>query len=119
MVSIRAFEYSSAMDPGLTLMERRRQSALEEIADVALRMFQRDGFEATTVDMIAAAAGCSPRTFYRYFGTKEGVLFHDLPAVIAALGDALDERLSAGMDDWTAVCESLVEFIARFDGPDG
>lgn len=59
------------MEPGPRLMARRRQSALREIVDVALELFQRNGFEATTVETIAATAGCSPRTFYRYFGSKE------------------------------------------------
>lgn len=105
--------------PGLdgqpTLMERRRQSALEEIADVALELFTRDGFEATTVEAIAAKAGCSPRTFYRYFGSKEDVMFHDLPTEISAMGRVLDGHLAGGMPEWTAVSTSLVSFIGRFD----
>lgn len=88
---------------------------MEEIADVALELFARDGFEATTVETIAAAAGCSPRTFYRYFGSKEDVMFHDLPTEIAAMGRVLDAYLAEGMSEWTAVCTSLVEFIGRFD----
>lgn len=96
-------------------MERRRQSALEEIADVALDLFARNGFEATTVETIAATAGCSPRTFYRYFGSKEDVMFHDLPTEIAAMGRVLDEHLAEGMSEWAAVCTSLVSFIGRFD----
>jgi AcrR family transcriptional regulator len=50
-------------------MERRKQGAIDEIARTALELFARDGFEATSVEAIAAAAGCSPRTFYRYFGS--------------------------------------------------
>jgi AcrR family transcriptional regulator len=98
-----------------TLMERRRQSALEEIVDVALELFVRNGFEATTVETIAATAGCSPRTFYRYFGSKEDVMFHDLPDAIAGLGRVLDAHLAAGLAEWAAVSRSLEEFIARFD----
>ena len=43
----------AATEPAPTLMERRRQSALEEIVDVALDLFVRNGFEATTVESIA------------------------------------------------------------------
>jgi AcrR family transcriptional regulator len=103
------------MELAPTLMERRRQSALEEIVDVALDLFVRNGFEATTVESIAAKAGCSPRTFYRYFGSKEDVMFHDLPTEIAAMGRVLDAHLAAGLSEWAAVSTSLVEFIARFD----
>jgi AcrR family transcriptional regulator len=101
-----------------TLMERRKQGAIEEIARTALELFSRDGFEATSVEAIAAAAGCAPRTFYRYFGTKEDVMFHDLPAVIDQLGQSLDGHLADGLGPWAAVSEAVVEYISRFDATD-
>jgi AcrR family transcriptional regulator len=101
------------------LAEQRRQDALAQIAQTALELFMQDGFEATSVEAIAAAAGCSPRTFYRYFGTKEDVMFHDLPSLIAQLGDALDEHLARGLGPWAAVSELYEELIARFDRTDG
>jgi AcrR family transcriptional regulator len=58
-----------------TLRQRNRQRTLEEIADAALALFERQGFEATTVDQIAAAAGVSPATFFRHYASKEDVLF--------------------------------------------
>ena len=57
-----------------TLLQRRKREAMLEIATTSLDLFDRDGFDATTVESIAAAAGCSPRTFYRYFGSKEDVV---------------------------------------------
>jgi AcrR family transcriptional regulator len=101
-----------------TLMERRRQEATEEIAHVAQELFLRDGFDATSVEAIAAAAGCSPRTFYRYFGTKEDVMFHGLSEQIDRLQTDLEGHLAAGMGPWTAVSESVIEFIERFAGND-
>lgn len=106
------------MERPTRLMERRKQDARTEIVAIALELFVRDGFETTTVEAIAAAAGCATRTFYRYFGSKEDVMFHDLPDVIAGLGPVLDSRLATGMGAWSAVSESLIEFIGRFDAVD-
>ncbi|WP_432543330.1 TetR/AcrR family transcriptional regulator [Kineococcus sp. SYSU DK002] len=57
--------------PGPDLRERRRLATQAEIEHVALELFSRNGSERTTVDDIATAAGVSPRTFFRYFATKE------------------------------------------------
>ena len=97
------------------MVERRRQETIREIVITAIELIDSDGFENTTVEAVAAAAGCSPRTIYRYFGTKEDLVFHDLPDVFAGLAAALQDRLDAGQSEWDALTESLVEFIARFD----
>jgi AcrR family transcriptional regulator len=107
--------YRSAMEPTLSLVERRKQETARDIVATAVELIDRDGFENTTVETIAAAAGCSPRTIYRYFGTKEELIFHDLPEVIAGLGTSLQARLEAGQLEWAALTEALVEFIGRFD----
>lgn len=98
-----------------TLRDRRKQQAMDEIAAVALELFARDGFAGTSVDDIAAAAGCSPRTFYRYFGSKEDVMFHDLPVMMERLGGMLDQHLADGLGPWAAVTEAFATLISRFD----
>ncbi|TCC52160.1 TetR family transcriptional regulator [Kribbella pittospori] len=47
------------------------------IVDVALDLFERDGYEATTTAQIAAAAGVTPMTFFRHFSTKAAVVVSD------------------------------------------
>jgi AcrR family transcriptional regulator len=75
--------------PGLR--ERKRQQTRERLTRAAMALFLERGFEATTLDDIAAAADISRRSFFHYFASKEDVVFawHDeftaaLTAVIAA-----------------------------------
>jgi AcrR family transcriptional regulator len=53
---------------------RRRLLVQDELARVAVRLFLDRGYDSVSVDEIAAAAGMSVRTFFRYFATKEAVL---------------------------------------------
>lgn len=71
--------------PGLTLAERKRQLVRDELADAALRLLARQGFEQTTVDELAAAAGVSRRTFFRYFASKEDVLISSVAVVFEGI----------------------------------
>ncbi len=56
---------------------------------MALALFRRDGFDATTVDGIAEAAGIGRRTFFRYFASKSDVVWGDFDAGLAALRERL------------------------------
>jgi AcrR family transcriptional regulator len=56
------------------LRERKRRLTLDRIAEVGLRLFVENGYEATTLDAIAAASGISRRTFFYYLKSKEDVL---------------------------------------------
>jgi AcrR family transcriptional regulator len=58
--------------PGLR--QRLRSAAKAEIAEIAIDLFVRKGFEETTVEDITAAAAVSRSSFFRYFPTKESVL---------------------------------------------
>ncbi|GGK86147.1 hypothetical protein Sme01_39470 [Sphaerisporangium melleum] len=53
------------------LRERKKHQTRQALIDAGTRLFLDQGYEATTVDQIAAAVEISPRTFFRYFGSKE------------------------------------------------
>ena len=61
--------------PGLR--ERKKARTRATIQREALRLFQRNGYAATSVEAIADAAEVSPSTFFRYFPTKEDVVLTD------------------------------------------
>ena len=88
------------------LRERTRLAVQQGIADVAVRLFLANGFDEVTVDAIAREAGISPRSFFRYFATKEDVV---LGGVLEA-GRRVEHALIARPEDepaWTALREAL------------
>jgi AcrR family transcriptional regulator len=61
-----------------SLRDRASRAVRAEVGTVAMRLFLQQGFEKTTVDQIAAEAGLSRTSFFRYFGTKEDVVLGTL-----------------------------------------
>ena len=78
---------SASPSPKQGLRELKKARTRQEIQRQALLLFQRQGYAATTVEQIAAAAEVSPSTFFRYFATKEDVVVYDDydPKFVAAL----------------------------------
>ncbi|WP_223290966.1 TetR family transcriptional regulator [Streptomyces avicenniae] len=70
---------------------RKRQLVARELTEAALQLLARKGFDAVTIDEIAAAAGVSRRTFFRHFASKEDVVVQFL----AGLGAAIRAELAA------------------------
>ncbi len=100
------------MGDGAGLRERTRRAVQGELLLVALDLFATQGFEGTTVDQIATAAGLSRRSFFRYFGTKEEVLTQTLEALGHELAEHLRARPAAEAP-WTALRRSFDPLVAQ------
>ncbi|HZQ77980.1 MAG TPA: TetR family transcriptional regulator [Acidimicrobiia bacterium] len=74
------------------LRERHRKRTAADLEAAALELFTQRGFDAVTIDDIAAAADVSRRTFFRYFASKEDVILSDHPRRLDELQAALDRR---------------------------
>lgn len=104
----------TAATPTLGRRERRTAETREAIVDAAAALFAERGYGDTTIEQIAERADIAPRTFFRYFPTKESVLFSDadakLGAAIAALNDRpVDEHPFASL---VAITRQLAERTA-------
>lgn len=97
-------------------MDQRRmrgQRNREALITAAVELFETQGYDATTVDQITAAAGVAPRTYFHHFAAKEDILFD-------GYADRLDEaarrfRASRSITLWGALSEasaSVAEAIA-------
>ena len=85
----------------------------EALIDAALDLFARDGFDATHSDRIAERAGVSPRTFFRYFPTKESVVFHRDHWFMRSFAAAYQEQ-PVELGDYAALHATFVEQAAGF-----
>ena len=100
-------------EPGLR--ERKKSRTRETVRREAFRLFELNGYAQTTVDQIAEAADVSPRTFFRYFPTKESVLFNDdlLSPIIEAFLAA-----PAHLSPVAAYRQAAAEVFSTMAGPD-
>jgi AcrR family transcriptional regulator len=77
-----------------SLRERKKAKTRKVLADTATELFAEQGFDHTTVEAIAEACEVSPRTFFRYFSSKEDVLFAAGDERLRQLLDSIASRPS-------------------------
>jgi AcrR family transcriptional regulator len=97
------------------LRERKKARTRASLREHALRLFREQGYQATTVEQIAAAAEVSPSTFFRYFPTKEDVVLQDDmdTRMIAAF-----EQQPPGVGPIAAVRAAAREMVTSYTGTD-
>lgn len=96
------------------LRARKRRETLGRITDKAIALFAANGFDATTLDAIADAAGISRRTFFHYFKSKEEIVLAWQGGLPEAVRTAVLAR-STKQSPLDAVCGALLELTEHFD----
>jgi AcrR family transcriptional regulator len=97
----------------LSLRERTRRAVQSELVEAAQALFVERGYDSTTVDDIAAAAGLSRRSFFRYFSSKEELVLGKFDLSGEDLIQALRGR-PADEDDWASIqrmFDGVVEYV--------
>src|SRR6201999_1035542 len=85
-------EFMDDLQPAHDAAARRGRppgTSRRTLALIALRLFTEQGFEETTIEQIAAEAGVSRRTFFRYFDSKASVLWGEFDSEVTVIRDAL------------------------------
>lgn len=96
---------------GLTPNEKRAR-----YAETAVRLFRERGFRGTTVDDIARESGLSARTFFRYFGSKEEVLFQDVREILDELRAILQAE-QPRISRWHQIRDLVTRAVDRLEEP--
>lgn len=102
-----------------SLRERNRTRAMRDIESAALQLFEEQGYENTTVEQIARSAGASSATFFRYFGSKEEVLFTNEQAAVEGMIALVAQRKDPSLT-LAALADPIATFVHNFldDGGD-
>jgi AcrR family transcriptional regulator len=101
-------EVIGAENPGLR--ERKKQRTRSMLIDAAVQLCEKQGFEKTTVDQIAAVADVSPRTFSRYFATKDAVILALIDGMVDAIAVQL-ERQPPGLSELETLLAAHIDMV--------
>lgn len=96
------------------LREMKAERTRQAILDASLKLFERQGFDQTTMEQIAERAEIGIATLYRYFASKDSILLDPIASSIGALSRRLDERpAEEALDE--ALGHALHDFLAESD----
>jgi len=96
-----------------TLRERKKRRTRDLLSRVAMELFADRGLQAVTIDEICERAEVSPRTFFRYFRSKEDVVFTNDAARRAIVRDALGRQLPG--ETLSAAARRALQALIEYD----
>lgn len=96
------------------LRERKRRETLQRISEVGLSLFLAKGYDATTLDQIAAEAGISRRTFFYYFESKEDIILEYISGVAEALKTEIKKNTTSS-SPLDSVRDAMAKVSGRFE----
>ena len=100
------------------LRERKKARTRADIVRAAYNQFRKNGFDKATIDAIAAEAGVARRTYFRYFESKEAVVFHGTQDRLAAFERLLEQAdpAATGLDAVRSTCIAMAKtYMERRD----
>lgn len=119
-MKIRAMSRSRSYIGGVGLREDKKEALRTQLCSAALELIATQGFEATTIDQIAGAVNTSPRTFIRYYPSKEDVVVSSIECTFRAMVEDFKGRprgaspiqdLLAAIRDGLKRCQSDERFL--------
>lgn len=97
------------------LREKKKLRTRHLIETCALELFAQEGFDTTTVESIAAACEIAPRTFFRYFASKDDLLSGDADSRLVRLIESLRSR-PADESPFQALREAVLALTTFYEG---
>jgi AcrR family transcriptional regulator len=97
------------------LRQRKKDSSRRAIEDAAWELFAEQGYEETSINDIAERADVAPRTFFRYFPTKEAVMYPQFEELLQSVRDEFRKR-PADEPVITSVFESFEVLSGSLEG---
>ena len=91
--------------------ERKKEETRKKIIDTAMALFEKNGFEATTMEQIAEEADIARRTLYNHFPVKEAILSEYVQRSAKASGPALMQTLRQIPDTRTRIIQMLGKYL--------